>query len=313
MIRKTLITGGVMVFALVSSNALYAQDVGVAWAGKSGMASRVLEGVQIRLAEVAPEITLDIHDALSSVDELDEVSKNFQTSGKDAQIILRSNGTVYLGENPPSIPSFIGGNNHPVELGAVASMEVPGGMVTGVTYHIPITPVLESFMFLHPYMDSVLLLSQKNYVSSAIDWKGTEQACDELGLVCAQELISDRDDIIEVLNRTAGQYSAIVLGNQAAVFENAATVVEHAPEVPLFSYAEKGVINGAAGGVIADDHKLGRMLADSLIEVVINGKEAKNIPIKRDENPKFIVNMQAVNRYGLAVPASLLGIAELIE
>jgi len=311
--KKTLFNSNLMAFTLMFASTLHAQEVGVAWAGQSGMASTVLEGVQERLAEIAPEITLDIHDALGSVDELDSVVKQFASSGKEAQIVLRSNGSVYLGENPPTIPTFIGGGNHPVELGAIQSMNTPGVMVTGVTYNIEITPVLESFMTLHPYMDSVLLLSQTNYSSSAIDWKGTKQACDELGLTCAQAFVSDRDDIIEVMQKNTGNYSAIILGNQAAVFENAATVIEYAPETPLFSYAEKGVKNGAAGGVIADDRKLGRMLADSLVDVVIGGKDVSKYPIKRDQTPKLMINMDAVDRYGLAVPASLLSIAELLE
>jgi len=302
-----------MALTLMFANTLHAQEVGVAWAGQSSMASTVLEGVQERLTEIAPQIILDIHDALGSVHELDSVVKQFASSSKDAQIVLRSNGSAYLGENPPTIPTFIGGGNHPVELGTIQSMDTPGAMVTGVTYHIELTPVLESFMMLHPYMDSVLLLSQTNYSSSAIDWKGTKQSCDELGLICAQELVSNRGDIIEVIQRNTGTYSAIILGNQAAVFENAATVIEYAPETPLFSYAEEGVKNGAAGGVIADDRKLGRMLADSLVDVVVGGKDVTQYPIQRDQNPKLVINMEAVDRYGLAVPASLLSIAELLE
>ena len=37
--RKTLLHGSALLMALAASNALHAQDVGVAWQGQSGMSS----------------------------------------------------------------------------------------------------------------------------------------------------------------------------------------------------------------------------------------------------------------------------------
>ncbi|ASJ73348.1 hypothetical protein IMCC3135_16330 [Granulosicoccus antarcticus IMCC3135] len=123
------------------------------------MANAVLVGVQDRLKEIAPSIRLDIHGELGSLEEMDAVVNKFASEKKAGQIILRSSGSVYLKDYPPSIPSFIGGNNHPVKLGTIKSMQSPEGLVTGVTYYVPIVDTIESFMLLHPYMDSILLLS----------------------------------------------------------------------------------------------------------------------------------------------------------
>lgn len=302
-----------VVIGVLSSQASVAQDVGVAWMGKSGMANAVLIGVQDRLKEIAPSIKLDIHGELGSVEEMDAVVKNFATENKAGQIILRSSGTVFLKDYPPTIPSFIGGNNHPVKLGTLQSMESPQGLVTGVTYHVPIIETIESFMLLHPYMDSILLISQANYVSSAIDWEGTEYACKEFGFRCEQALVGSREELKQVILEKGHLYSAMVMGNQGRVFDNTDVIIENNSETPLFSYAAKGVANGAAGGVIADDHKLGGMLADSLVDVIINGKKISEVPVKIDGEPVLMVNINAITRYGLDFPASLLNVAEIIE
>ena len=185
----------IVIMGMLTCQASLAQEVGVAWMGKSSMAKAVLVGVQDRLKEIAPTINLDIHGELGSVEEMDAVVKGFASENKAGQIILRSSGTVYLRDYPPTIPSFIGGNNHPVKLGTLKSMESPQGLVTGVTYYIPIIETIESFMLLHPYMDSILLLSQANYVSSAIDWEGTEQACIEFGFRCVQAMAESREEL----------------------------------------------------------------------------------------------------------------------
>ncbi len=299
--------------SILTCQASFAQEVGVAWMGKSSMASAVLAGVQDRLKEIAPTIRLDIHAELGSIDEMDAVVKGFARENKAGQIILRSSGTVYLRDYPPTIPSFIGGNNHPVKLGTLKSMESPQGLVTGVTYFIPIIETIESFMLLHPYMDSILLLSQANYVSSAIDWEGTEQACIEFGFRCEQAMAGSREELKEIILEKGHLFSAIVMGNQSRIFDNTDVIIENNSETPLFSYAAKGVAKGAAGGVIADDHKLGGMLADSLVDVIINGKKVSEVPVKIDDEPVLMVNIEAITRYGLDFPASLLNVAEIIE
>lgn len=192
-------------------------------------------------------------------------------------------------------------------------MESPQGLVTGVTYYIPIIETIESFMLLHPYMDSILLLSQANYVSSAIDWEGTEQACIEFGFRCEQAMAGSREELKEVILEKGHLFSAIVMGNQSRIFDNTDVIIENNSETPLFSYAAKGVAKGAAGGVIADDHKLGGMLADSLVDVIINGKKVSEVPVKIDDEPVLMVNIEAITRYGLDFPASLLNVAEIIE
>lgn len=303
----------IVAIGILSAQISIAQEVGVAWMGKSSMASAVLVGVQDRLKEIAPTISLDIHGELDSIEEMHTVVKRFASDNKAAQIILRSNGTVYLRDYPPTIPSFIGGNNHPVKLGTLQSMEHPEGLVTGVTYYIPIIETIESFMLLHPFMDSILLLSQANYVSSAIDWEGTEEACKEFGFRCEQALIDSEEELKAVVLEKGHQFSTMVMGNQSRIFDNTDVIIENNSKTPLFSYAAKGVAKGAAGGVIADDHKLGGMLADSLVDVVINGKEVSEIPVKLDREPVLLVNINAITRYGLDLPSSLLNVAEIIE
>jgi len=307
-------TAALFLTAFLVVNPAYAEiQVGVAWAGKSGMAKRVLAGVKDRLAELSADIKLEVKGELANIDELHSIAGGFQSSGKNGMIILRSNGSGYLAKNPPSIPTFIGGNNHPVQLGSVDNMEAPGGNVTGVTYYLPITNTLDSFTSIAPNVGSFLLISQANYISSSIDWDGTNKACKELGLSCAQIEVSNRDEVIAAVKANVGKYDAFIMGNQSAAFDNTDAAIEAAGGKPVFSFAEKGVLLGALGGVIADDNKLGRMLADSMIEVLVNGKAIKEVAVKMDPEPTLLINMKTAQQLGVEPPVELLGVARIIE
>lgn len=296
---------------IVTSHA-FAVDVGVVWQGKSSMASTILSGIQEQLAESNADIKLEVMEAVETQEDLDKAVKAFETS-KQGIIVLRSNGSAYLAGNQPSIPTFIGGGNHPEALGVMKDMKAPEGNITGVTYALPLEGPLQSFMSITPEVSSFLLLSQTNYPSSPIDWKGTKSACEALEIECAQAFAASRDELIKVVEENVGKYDAFILGNQSTVFSNADAVVSASGGKPVFSYAEKGVAGGALGGIVADDRKLGHMLAKSVVSVLIDQKSIKSVPVKMDDEPRVIINMTAVGELGIDLPADIFEIAEFVE
>lgn len=274
------------------------QRLGVAWIGKSGMANNVFAGVQERLSEIAPDIQFDIRTELADSAALAGVIGEFEADGFDGMVVMRSNGAVYLAENPPALPTFIGGANHPVQLGVVTDMAAPGGNVTGVTYHIDPALSLDSFGLLAPGATSYLLVTQTDYPSSAIDGETTMLACAEMGLTCHQVYAVGAEEVASVVAEHIAEYDAVILGNQANVYPHAAVALEAANGKPVFSYAKSGVYAGALGGLIADDHTLGRMLADQIYSVLYNGGAAADVPIGTDTEPTLYLNLTTADRLG---------------
>ncbi len=303
----------VVFFLLLAGAKASEYNVGVVWAGKSSMSERVLYGFEYRLKELKVDVDLDVQSSLKDIDTLDRTVKAFEAEGKDALVVLRSNGSAYLGANPPSIPTFIGGGNLPSELGSVKNMDAPEGNVTGVTYYLPIEVPLESYLAITPKVKSFLLINQKGYPSSAIDWKGTEKTCKALNLKCANGLISSREELVELVKDRISEFDAVILGNQALAFENVDAILEHVNNKPIYSYAAEGVKRGALGGVVADDVKLGSMLADSFFEVIINNKPIKTVPVKMDDKPAIILNAKAIDNLKLEISPLLLNFSKFVD
>ena len=313
MVSKAAATGmSILCASLLSVTASFAAEVGVVWKGKSGMAERVLAGVQERLGEDSAGIKLEIHKAVESDEEFEAIIEAYQDS-KQGMIVMRSNGARYLGQNPPSIPAFIGAANHPQALGTISNMDAPEGNITGVTYYLPLEGPLQSFMTMAPGVESFLLFTQHGHPSSAIDWNGTKEACDAIGIKCAQATATDHEQLAAIMEREAGNYDAFILGNQNVIFSGASIVIESAAAKPVFSYAEKGVTDGALGGIAASDHKLGRMLAESVIAVLVDDKPVSAVPVKTDPEPSVLVNMKTASELGIEIPFQVLNSAKIIE
>ena len=211
------------VVMMVPSSSL-AQEVGVAWVGSSGMAKRVLKGLETGIKDLAPGVKLEVHPELANMESLAELVSKFEKS-KAAMVILRSNGAEWLGENPPTIPTFIGGCNNPVQLGAVKNMDAPEGNITGVTYFLPVKTQFEVFKAILPEMKSILLLVEKGHPSSEIDQEGTREVASNLGIEYREKVLSSKDEIIPTIKENAGKVSAFVLGNQALLIDNAADAI----------------------------------------------------------------------------------------
>ena len=311
---RMVLAGLIGIFLIIGnfSTAIAATDIGVAWAGKSGMANRVAKGFEKGMAEMAPDIKIEYQKDIATVEDLSKVADKWQKE-KKAMVLLRSSAAKWLAKNPPSIPTFIGGCNNPTELGAVKNLDKPEGQITGVTYFLPIDTQFEIFKAILPNMQSVLLLLEEGHPSSAIDQEATKNITAKLGIAYNQKYCKSPADMAAAVGEFKGKVSAIIIGNQALLFDNTETIVKAADKTPVLSYSAKSVKSGALGGFAADDEKLGYMLAKSVVDVLKNGKAVKDVPVKVDPDPKFFLNAKSAQKLEIEVPFTILESATVIE
>jgi putative ABC transport system substrate-binding protein len=289
-----------------------AKELGVAWEGKSGMANRVTQGFEKGMKEFAPDIKIEFQKDLASIDKVAEFAAKWQKE-KDGMVILRSSGAKWLGKNPPTIPAFIGGCNHPGELGAVKNLQAPEGNITGVTYFLPVDTQFEIFQAILPKIESLLLLLENGHPGSVIDQEGTRAICKKLGIQYNEILCSSPEDTVKASLQFKGKVTAMIIGNQALIIDNTAKIVEAAGKTPVLAYSSDPVKVGALGGFVADDVKLGYLLAQSVRDVLIKGKAVKEVPVKVDPEPKFSINVKTAQKLAIEIPYIILQSATLVE
>lgn len=289
-----------------------AADIGLAWVGQSGMANRVTAGFEKGMKEFAPDVKIEYRKELGAMDELAALVSKWEKE-KQGMVLLRSNAAEWLGSNAPAIPTFIGGCNHPVILGAVKDLESPGGNITGVTYYLPHATQFEIFSAILPNLKSVMLLVDKNNPSADVDRQGTKSVCAKQGIEYKETLCETFDDALKSVQQNTDNVSAFVIGNQALIMDSADQIVAAAGKTPVVSYSNKAVKLGALGGFVADDQKLGYMLAQSVADVLLKGKAPGSIAIKVDPDPQFFVNVKTAQKLGLEIPFSILSSATVIE
>ena len=287
------------------------KKVGVAWESKSPIADHVLTGFQAAMKELAPTIEIEVQGNLKDIGALSEVVQRFEKE-KNAVVLLRSTGAKYYIQKKLTIPGFFGGCDDPVSLGVLKNDKAPEGNCTGVTYAVPYLNQLETFQKIAPNVKSVLLLLQEGHPTTPLLQTGTKTACDQLKIKYTEKFCKTKEDALMAVKEADAPGLAVVCGTQVLLLDNAA-LIANAIKSPVLGYSEKLVLDGALCGLVADDNKLGGMLAESVIDVLIRGKAIKDVPVKTDPDPQLIINGECVKRLNLEIPFDLLQSAKIIE
>ena len=300
--RKTVFVIFVLLFLLDNINA---KNIGIAWVGKAAMQDSILRGFLDEINKYNEDLNIELQKELSSVKELKTLALQWDKN-KDAMILLRSNAAKMLATTKTTIPTFIGGTNHPIELGTIKDFLSPEGNITGVTYYIDKKTTLRMIKLFIPNLKSILFIGEKGHPSTPLEQKETKMLSSTMLNVKYYEIISD--ELNEILKKTKNQkepITAIVLGNQSLVMDNAGLIVKAAGSIPVFSYSKISILRGALAGYVADNYKLGTLLAQSVYAVLYQNKKIKEIPIKIDKSPLFYVNKKTQKRMNIKIPIRL--------
>lgn len=286
------------------------------WVGKSGMAKRVATGFVWRMKELAPNVELIQHRELDGMASAERIFKEAETSSNGI-VFLRSNGAEFLGRlaSPPNVPCFVGGCNNPLELGAVKNLNAPEGMITGVTYFIPYEKRFEAIRSLFPNVKSVCLLLQKGHPSTPIEQAGTNAQCKRHGMAYHEVVADNVGQLVEGARHLSGQVDLFIISSTALVIDNLMSIlgIANPSKKPVFSYANHRTEKGATAELAANDEKLGKMLAESVVEIVVKGTPISKVPVKLDTDPMIIVNRSMVSALGLTIPEAVLRRGKVVE
>jgi putative ABC transport system substrate-binding protein len=218
-----------------------------------------------------------------------------------------------------TIPIVFANGSDPVENGLVASLNRPGGNVTGITFiNSQLGPKrIQLLRLLNPKTAVVaVLVNPKN--PNAADAKTFVAAGRSIGVEVVIVNASTKPEIKEAFNRAVEQHADALLIHVDALFNDGAgesQIIALAEQHRLPTMMATATFP-ARGGLIsygADTADLTRQ-AGVYVARILRGEKPADLPVVQPTNFALRVNLKTANALGLSIPESFLLLAdEVIE
>jgi putative ABC transport system substrate-binding protein len=215
-------------------------------------------------------------------------------------------------------PIVFAGGGDPVQEGLVASLNRPGGNVTGVNFFTGVLGAkrLELLLQLAPKVTTIAVLVNPNSTETEAERRDVQTAAQAIGRqLIILDVSSDRD--IELAFATFSQRGAGALLVGSGAFFNSkrerlvALAARHG--LPAMYAVRETVVGGGLssyGSSITDAYRQVGIYAGRILK----GEKPADLPVMRSTKIEFVLNLNTAKTLGLTVPPSLLALAdEVIE
>jgi putative tryptophan/tyrosine transport system substrate-binding protein len=240
---------------------------------------------------------------------------------REVAIIISIGGVssaVAAKSSTATIPIVFATGGDPISLGLVASLNRPGGNITGVTF-LTETLVAKEFEVLHeivPKAALIGLLVNPTTANVESETKSVLAAADSVG----QKLLivqAHTDSELEAAFGTLAQQhpgALMVLGDAFFLSQREKLVELTARQsMPtIYNLREYAVAGGlmSYGTSITEAHRIAGVYAGRILK----GEKPADLPVQQSTKVEFVINLKTAKVLGLNIPLPLIGRAdEVIE
>ena len=214
-----------------------------------------------------------------------------------------------------TIPIVFSAGGDPVQLGLVASLNRPGGNVTGMTiWNVELMPKRQELIreLVPSATNMALLTNPTNPTSADAETKHAQAAARGLGLKLHVLNASTESEIDAVL-ATLGQrgINALLIGSDVFFFDHRGQIVALAASHSIPTIYDRREF-AAAGGLIS----YGASILDAYRQVgvyvgrILKGERPADLPVMLPTKFELSINLKTAKTLGLSVPSTLIGRAD---
>jgi ABC-type uncharacterized transport system substrate-binding protein len=234
-----------------------------------------------------------------------------------AVIVVNSGAAFAAKAATTTVPIVFAAGDDPVKSGLVASLNRPGGNVTGVSWITNLIGAkrLELLRQVVPKASTIAMLEDANRLDDP-ERRDVEAAAKAIGLrLITLDVSSDRD--IETAFATLAQSGAGALYFGAGAYLNSKreSIIARAARyaIPAMYQVREAVV---AGGLMSYGPSQSNAYYQAGIYAgrILKGEKPATLPVMQSTKFEFVLNLKTAKTLGLEIPPTLLALAdEVIE
>jgi putative ABC transport system substrate-binding protein len=232
-----------------------------------------------------------------------------------ADLVRRRVAVIFCATTPASLAAkkatatipivFVAGAD-PVQAGLVASLNRPGGNVTGTTYLVAELAAkrLELLHEIVPAAKSIGYLYDPDVFTDLQEIKALATAAGTLGLRLVPAKVTTEIEAAFAILVGEGIDAVLIAGSQVRWTQQIIALAAHHTLPAMYAYA----VIAQDGGLIsygADPLDAARVAA-SYVGRILKGEKPANLPVQQITRVEMVINLKTAKALGLTVPQSIL-------
>lgn len=266
-------------------------------------------------------LIIDYQNAAGKTSSLDTIMNGYEAEGVDAIIAIATPTAMSAQNYADEIPVIFSAVSDPVGAGLVASIEEPGGNITGTSDEVQVEQIIDLMLQLSPDVKTVGVLYNAGEANSVSNIERFKAYADTKGLTVVEKTGTDSTTMQQAAAELADTCDAMFSPNDNTVATAMASLGKIAEDagVPYYVGADSMVQTGGFATVGIDYEQLGRETAKMTIEV-LNGVSPAAMPVKvfKDDlnvyvNENYLQTLEASSKTPVSLPDDLASQDNLIK
>ncbi|MES2252653.1 MAG: ABC transporter substrate-binding protein [Pseudomonadota bacterium] len=199
------------------------------------------------------------------------------------------------------IPVIFASVTDPMNAKLVASLDMPGGNVTGVSNYISISKQFSFFKRLLPHLKNIGVVYNPGEANSVSIIDKMNEVSDVFDITLHTSAATKTSDVMAATQNLIGKTEAIFINNDNTALSafDAVVKVANEHEIPVFVSDIDCIEKGALAALGPDQYELGKQ-AGQMAHRILSGKSPSNTPVEMPKKVHAKVNFHVSTKLGIA-------------
>jgi putative tryptophan/tyrosine transport system substrate-binding protein len=242
-----------------------------------------------------------------------QIAQKFAGDAPDVIVPISTPSAQAVAAATKTIPIVFTAVTDPVGAKLVASLEHPGGNITGMTDLSPIGAHLDLIKEITPAVASLGVIYNPGEANSVTLLDLLRQEAPARGIEIEEAAAPRSSDVLAAAQSLVGKVDAIYVptDNTVVTALEAVVGVGIENELPVYAGDTDSVPRGAIAALGFNYHDVG-IQTGKIVARVLRGEAPADIPVQRVEITELYVNPEAAERMGVTIPDEVIARAKTV-
>lgn len=262
------------------------------------------EGFKQALEDAGLEVEYDEQNAQNDQSANTTIASNLASSGADLIFANSTPSAQAVASATQDIPILFTSVTDPLGAELVASLEEPGGNVTGtIDLHPEVIPNTMTFLKEQLNAEKIGIIYNAGEQNASVQAEKVKEMAEELGVTVVEATVATSADVKQAADSLVGKVDSLYIIKDNTVVSALESVIEVAvaQNLPMMVGELDSMKRGGLAAYGFEYFDLGYETGEMAVEILTGEKEAADLPVQIPKSLTFMVNKETADKVGVEI------------